>query len=483
MGLAPETPPVGGLLLSSRPPPRKTVARAGGLSLEVHGFLRAPLRVGFRKDDSVGLFSPGRVPDSEYQSWQYTNNTPGPWAQLNLSMGTPTAKGTVVLGSYSLSDAGFHNTSGQVGVFQAFLSLKLPRFANTPLRVEWTVGSFSNRYGAMGKYDAGRYETVIIGRTHLLGETLTTAMDFGPYTVTFEHGFGGKADHLVGAGGMNHLTTNPDLYGEGRLGSTLAHHAHLGLGYQKMIEGGLHFMHSFVMQDLTPADATANVRLPSPRQLILGADVRLSLGAFGDGYIGVSSSDVRNALYLQNAIEALNSFGGVALTSNFFQDCVPPVGGPAEVVCSGRITTVGLQYTMSLGALLRHPEPFWGNGPDLLVTVFSMYNKVHGRHDADQSQYQKFKGGAELTYVPLPWLALATRFDHVAPDSRDDQRTFQVFSPRLIFRTSVFAHEQIIFGYSRYFNRSNVTAPAPFQSFVGSALDPNMFYLAATMWW
>ena len=378
LGLAPEAPPVGGMLLPTRARgEERPLVRAGDLHADFHGFLRAPVRLGLRDDGgSTHINSPSRVADSEYQSWNYTNTSPGPWVQLNLSIGNPTLTGNVVIGSYSLSDSGYHNLSGQEGVFQAFLNLRVPHFAGTSARVEWTVGSFSNRYGAMGKYDAGKYETVIMGRTHLLGETAALSMDFGPWTVSFEDGFGAKGDHLIGAAGSLTDTTNPDLYGEGHLGATLAHHAHVGVAYRTMAQLGLHYLHSFTHEQIHGVNDPTRL-MPDASTTIIGADLRVDAGAFGYGYIGYSMADMQDLLFLQNAIEALNSFGGVAMSSNFFPGCDvtgrlanpsdPTSTKKVDLVCSGRIHSVGLQYTLSLGALLRRPAPFWGNGPDLLI--------------------------------------------------------------------------------------------------------------------
>ena len=50
----------------------------------------------------------------------------------------------------------------------------------------------------MGKYDGGMYETYIIGRTHITGETLTANLtnldNAGNWAISLEEGFGAKYD-------------------------------------------------------------------------------------------------------------------------------------------------------------------------------------------------------------------------------------------------------------------------------------------------
>jgi len=94
---------------------------------------------------------------------------------------------------------------------------------------------------------------------------------------------------------------------------------------------------------------------------------------------------------------------------------------------------LGTQYTVSLGTLLRYPTEFWGEGPDLLVTLFGVYGGTNS-DDPTFDGKKMFKYGTEITYSVLPWLAISGRIDHVVPDTRDLQTSFAVFSPKLVFR-------------------------------------------------
>ena len=50
----------------------------------------------------------------------------------------------------------------------------------------------------------------------------------------------------------------------------------------------------------------------------MGFDAKLLGGVLGDGYLGYSHLRAQNAIYLQDAIEVLHSFGGWQLHDNYF---------------------------------------------------------------------------------------------------------------------------------------------------------------------
>ncbi len=137
--------------------------------------------------------------------------------------------------------------------------------------------------------------------------------------------------------------------------------------------------------------------------------MKLLGGVLGDGYLGYSHLSATNALYLADAIEVLHSFGGWQLHDNYFG----PPGGIQPV--TGTIDSVEFQYSFSFGQLFHYPQAFWGDGPDLIGTIFGMYNKVKAPENPDYS-LSKLKFGTEWTYVPLPWLGLGGRFDVVQPN-------------------------------------------------------------------
>src|SRR5690606_7440304 len=75
----------------------------------------------------------------------------------------------------------------------AFLTFNLPDLAKNS-RVQVHVGAFTNRYGAMGEYDEGRYGTPIIARTNGVGENFIAQFALGDWALEVQHGFQGQLD-------------------------------------------------------------------------------------------------------------------------------------------------------------------------------------------------------------------------------------------------------------------------------------------------
>jgi hypothetical protein len=131
-----------------------------------------------------------------------------------------------------------------------------------------------------------------------------------------------------------------------------------------------------------------------------------------------------------------------------------------------------------------YPVPFYGDGPDLYFSAFGAYAGV----ESDDPFYDggsKFKVGGEGTYSLLPWLAVSARYDRVAPNSESDRYSFAVLSPRIIFRTGWQARDQVVLGYSHWFNGTFTTVRAGFppREDVTVVPDEDMVSLSASMWW
>src|SRR4029079_2567020 len=101
------------------------------------------------------------------------------------------------------------------------------------------------------------------------------------------------------------------------------------------------------------------------------------------------------------------------------------------------------EYNISWAKFLYHPEPFWGEGPDLITSVFSNVGSVMQSEDPDFDGRKMVKAGAEVTYRFLPWVGVSGRYDHVVPNSKDKEETFDVISPKLLFKADWNSHEQI----------------------------------------
>src|SRR6185295_1752501 len=354
-----------------------------------------------------------RVPGASYITWEYTNTVPGPWAQLNFSFGNSRAMMTVIVDSYGQTSAGYRNLQSQQGIDQAWVTLNFPEAFGDRGGLVWNVGSFQNRYGTAGKYDAGMYETYLFGRTHVAGETLTANIELAPdWGLSLEKGVGAKTEVVpftnnqlfqifksvpIGMDTNNNpgngLADRDNEYlpfsGPVPQGSTFLAHGHAGLAYKKMYTLGLHFLYSWTPDDnwhplnsavANVSDRTDRALAKAPgHMMVWGADLRLAGGVLGDGYLGFSHIDAKNINALADAIEVLHSFGGWQFKQNYFGRTFNPhtgiYNGPQNE--TGTVDTIAGQYTFSFGALARYPAAFWGDGPDLTATVFTMLTMVN----------------------------------------------------------------------------------------------------------
>jgi hypothetical protein len=505
LSLAPEAPQVGGLVVAPGENPTPEEPKTSEWKFDVTGYFRAPLRFSWGPptlaDPNGGnagtqIRTPPLVPDANYIDWRYTNSLVAPWTELNFHYGNDRAKATVQIASYNITDAGYRRLEANLGVNQAYLTMTFPNIITENGRLNLNVGAFTNRYGAAGRYDAGKYETYLFGRTHVAGETLSFEYDVGDWTLAAEDGFGGKleatpyvptsVDPNSGVGQASYPPWEP-YPGPAPQESTFVHHAHVGAVFKKMLLVGLHYIDVFA-NDNERASAysgmayMAGTRLstaPRPGITITGADIKFLNGFYGDGYLGYAHLSAKDALYLGDALEVLHSFNGWQLHDNFFG---PP--GKIEDV-TGTVDTVLFQYVFSFGQFFHRPRPFWGDGPDLVASVFGMWNKVKTPVEPAYN-HNKLKGGAELTYLPLSWFGVGGRFDEVQPNMDDNTQSFAVFSPRIILRTAFVTHEQVLIQYSRYFYNSNAAhSMYPYSVQPGAAMlgaDKNAAQIAAIIW-
>jgi len=537
LSLSPDTPQVGGRVSSpAEPPPVVAPEPSAEWKFEVTGYFRAPMRFSWgpaitqELDPATGdnlprdaagtqLRTPPLVPDANYIDWRYTNSLVAPWTELNFKYGNDRVKAQVQIASYNLTDPGYRRLEANLGINQAFITLLWPELGNNEnLHLTLTVGGFTNRYGAAGRYDAGKYETYLFGRTHVAGATVNVAWDVNDdLTLQVETGAGAKLEPIPYYGAPGSGSTDPRTHGTmwdpfpgpRPQESGFVAHAHLGAVFKRQWIFGAHLIDVFANDNerstaftqstfntdcnnmsAMPAFCGRSNRDPRPRIMIYGFDIKQLHQWIGDGYLGFSVLDARNAMYIGDAIEVLHSFGGWQLHDNYF--------GPPGLVdqVTGKIYSVEAQYSISIGQLLWHPQAFWGQGPDAIVTAFGMFNHVDIAPGGNMlfDNKDKLKWGLEGTYLALDWFGVGARADFVRPDLDNSAQSFTVISPRLIFRTAFVTHEQILLQYSHYWVGRVVEGQFPYNSQPGggmfsptpvngfTAVDKNAAQIAAIIW-
>lgn len=478
------------------------------------GFMRAPMRVGISRSVPPGNTSPDVhqndlqfhaipvTPDGNYTRWMYTNISPGPWAEMLFQYGNQRVMMTTSIASYNITSGGWRELQDQLGIDRAFITLKFPEALGNLGGMAWDVGIFSNRYGAMGKYDAGQYETYIMGRTRLAGVTATADMEVSDdVKLIFEGGVGAKVDQQYQRYTSNNTATydypswQPYPGNKTQQGSNVLAHFHAGAVLSGIWTLQGHYIGSFVKDARWNVGTTAGTSGTFPSDpggvpgygyiQVGGADLKLDGGWRGDGYIGYSYLKAKNALTINDSIEVLHSQGGWQLAQNYFPDG------------NGEIHTVAGQYTFSLASFLMRPRPFWGQAADLTFRPYFMFNKVTGTTDG-ATDVNKLKYGLDAIYSFMPMLAAGLRFDSVNPNMDDSNQTFMVFSPKLIFRSEFVTHEMIVLQYSYYHygdaytntSTSDSVMPWPFGQYgtlstakLNMKPDQHVVTLYASMWW
>jgi hypothetical protein len=499
-----------------------TSASVGGAAsssdwkFDYHGYFRAPLRIGVGTNatnpgmppppgqSTTAIHNP-IVPDDQYLSWQYTSVQSKDWAELFLSYGNSWAKGTVGLQGFQFTDAAWAQASAQFGISQGWITLT-PSLGYQNVRAEFKVGSFWGKYGMAGEYDAGKYDTFLFGRTHVMGESGRIEIDVGKVTLWAEEGFGGK---------------QPDPNPYNATNFTLLAHGHAGLKWDRMLAVSAHFLYSWA-QDSDQSGANFK-DLPAGSMTVSGLDASLSNTLIGRLYAGYSHVGCNTCSTVTDAVEVIHSQGGNVFSGGIqanYLDSVAPSGttnGPSHG--NGAVDTFLLQYDFSLANLLAQvktpKQDYYGDGPDLRATYFMMYNAVTSEDPVANGE-KKLKYGVDLLGLPVKWLGIGVRYDRVQPNNKIPEQSFGLISPRLTFHSAFLTHEEITLQYSHYmYNQqacplTNATLcvqppPGPNQpngfgattgnnpietpttnqraAPVGVLPDANVFKLQASMWW
>jgi hypothetical protein len=522
-----------------------------------HGYTRAPMRIGFGSrpqcpagtatgtsltpsggmpmagQAQIPCAGPGQstsalhtpmVPDSQYLDWRYDRQQEYDWTELFFNYGNSLVTATVAIDAFGFTDAeyiAYNNVATQLGIAQGFLTIH-PDFGIPTFRMEAKIGSFWDKYGMAGEYDAGKYDTYMFGRTHQMGERIRLEYDVGDVTFNVAHGIGTRAEQVA----FNPLQAGVPTFPAGNEtnlpGFTLLNHLHAGLAYKKVLSVNAHYLSSWA-QDYRAVGAFPGTDTDGHIDVTgVEATVRPPGGIGGRLYAAYSHILATNPQVVGPAIEAVHSLGGGnyesgnGILDNFLGCYLPPGGmaGPANSfggfcettqnsigATHGTVDTVEVQYDYSFGALYRKlttGEGFWGGGWDVNLSLFGMYSAVNSSLKTTDTGtlllgdgVKKLKWGADLVIAPLPWLGFGVRGDFVQPTNYDSNQNFSVISPKIIFHTKWVTHEEITAWYSHYTygsavlpqppngitNPNTMGSPGPFPP------DKDVVGVKGTFWW
>jgi hypothetical protein len=530
----PDAPPLGADLTGTPNPTALAPSAGDEFRFSSHGFLRAPMRIGVGHRPNCPAGTPGgtlvdpngnpmpigqsvpcatngqstvnfhspMLPDDQYLDWRYTRQWEKDWTEVFVNYGNSHVVGTVGFQAYGLTDAehlSTDNISSQLGIAQAYVTL-LPHLGPN-IRVSWKVGSFWDKYGMSGKYDAGKYDMYLFGRTHTMGESIKGEYDIGDFTIRAAQGIGVKEEQL------SFTALSPPFPG-----FTLLHHVHAGASYKKVLDLNAHYLVEWAQDARVTTAAGGNGDVGDGKIEVAGAEVRYTGGLAGELYLGFAHLNAQHAELVGPALEVMSSLGGYGQAGTGASGAYYGPNGLMDIylgtcpkcrpqdVGNGSVDSLLVQYDYSLGLLwrkLRDPNAgFWGDGPDVTVSVFGMYSAVSSSDTSNVNPLvgdgvKKLKWGADVVATPLSWLGFGARFDLVQPTSLDLHQSFGVLSPKIIFRSHFVTHEEVTAQYSHYWYGVDVAPQPPYSTppstagapFTGYPADADVFGIKATMWW
>ncbi|HSC87708.1 MAG TPA: hypothetical protein VLC09_10580 [Polyangiaceae bacterium] len=472
LGLAPGIPQVSALPGGFAPAYSPDAQKNEDWHADFHGYVSMPLRLGFNnragnvtdQQYSTVIHAPPVVP--EYRdAFSYTSVLTDPYVQLNFAYGNSVVQANVILQARSANTAmSFFDASTRGGITDAFLTFDLPDLSKA-VGMKFHVGAFTNRYGATGEYDEGKYGTPLIARTNGVGENIIANLKLGDFDIELQQGFQGQLDKAP----LGIVPGDWNDYADPNIGTGLVHHLHAGIGYKGYGGLGFHYLHAW------SADERANMgTTPDGKIDVLAADLRLALHRFGHLYVAGSYTDALYSRSVGRIIEIQNALGGPGLMRSYL--------GPASNG-TGTLLTFGGQYDLSIARLL-YGNAFEGFSPDIMLSFFANSTSVTSA-DANWDNKQMFKWGTEAAYALWTWVAAGVRFDSVSQDLSDADKSFYVISPRIIFRSDWQSRDQVTLQYSKYLYGSQVYVRNGSPAQIDPTINPDedVISLAATMWW
>jgi hypothetical protein len=459
------------------------------------GYMSATLQFSLNKrldpqsgQSSTVLHTPPSIVE-EYAAFPSTTALPGNWIGANLSYGSSYVTATVSLNTWNPTGP-TNQPGGQYFINNMFLKFRAPPIENK-LRLGFTVGFFSNAYGALGRYGGGFYTNPLTGEIQGAGLLTLAEYDLSDQLVLVaEHGImntGGPREGFVPAD-VASGTGNGGNGGDPQFPTAFVHHAHLGVVKKGdlQLEMKLHFMTNWAQDDrvqrkrgtiaddpcdLPTTDEVNECFVPDGRLRVYGADVKMLSSAYG--VLGIGGAYVTG--HYAEPLKGIRTFGGDGeqLTSSWWG---------LTTQGNGKLWVAGISYSMSVAALMLHPEPFNGQAPDVQIdTGFNIGKSTSS--EAAFSDRVRHKYGVKVTYTFLPFMGAGIRFDRVVPSSKDSDQTFHVLVPWVQWKSSWTSHETISLSYVKWFLGPHTHLDGLNPRYAYGKVDDQMVALNFNMWW
>jgi hypothetical protein len=423
----------------------------------------------------------------EYAAFPSTSSLPGNWLGATFSYGNEYVTATVSIDTWNPA-APSNYPQGQWWLNNMFLKFRAPPLGK--FRLGWTVGFFSNTYGALGRYGGGFYTNPIAGWVQGAGEITVAEYDVTDrLTLVAEHGINSTGGPRVGFAplGLARGTGNVDSGGDPAWPSAYVHHLHFGMVQRGdiQLQTELHYLSNWSQDDRVQRKSGTTLDepcdFPTTQEVnecyardgklrVYAIDAKMTSRAYG--VLGVGAAYLTGSY--ADTLKGLITFGGDGerLTSSWWG---------LSTQGTGKLWIAGISYSMSVASLLLRPEPFDGQAPDIQVDAGFNVGKASTNEPAfDRTRY---KFGAKVTYTFLPFMGAGIRADHVVPSSIDPDQTFTVLAPWIQFKSGWTSHETISLSYVKWFLGAHTHVDGTNPRYSYGKIDDQMVALNFNMWW
>jgi hypothetical protein len=379
--------------------------------------------------------------------------------------GVLSANVTLEAGFGGVEHEGYHNPQHGPSMRNAYLYFTPAELGKLKLRFQ--VGAFNASYGAPGPWGWGLLGPLI--GVHGYGETTVAEYDVSSNVRLYlEHGVAVSPQVPQGFPRLTYTGWAEEGI------TTLVQHGHAGFSYQNRLSLKAHYAQARGIDERTWMADQAESATPDThhdgRMDVYVLEGHLQMDRFGQ--LGLSGAFWR----FRHGFQVHDGIGwGLDWTAGGREMGNKYLGPNSRG--HGELAALALEYDVSLARIVRHPEAFNGNGPDVRVALAFNHAWTVDTRDPDFHGATGYMLGADVEYVILPWLSALVR---VFGESRDVARlTFTGryldasgsespagaaeylhsrgrwsafnLTPGLAFHTDWLSTDRIELGYSRYF--------------------------------
>ena len=324
----------------------------------------------------------------------------GTAAALNFQYGNQTV---MAFASYEVSLAGaewegYEKTENGPRFRTAYVAVTPPPMG--PMRLRFQLGAFPAHYGAPGPWGWGMFGPLIAIKGY--GGIASLDYDMGDKILSFEYG-------------ISAVPEVPEEFVRGTFTewpevglSSVVNHLHAGMSFSNKYFTKLHFAHAdgrnmrrYIDDD---TETPQRERDPDGRMIATALELRWVEDPFGQFGITPAFWDFKNARAVHDGIWWATGWtaGGRDMTNKHLSND-PTVG-------TGQFMAISAEYDFSLSRILKSPEPFDGNGPDLRVALGFLPFWTLKTDDPNFEDADGYHLGVSLEHVLLSWLSTTYRF-------------------------------------------------------------------------